>query len=114
MTRASLRTFSADDERKFDVRRFRPNILLETEEKGFPEEKLVGQRGRLGSAILKFEIICPRCVMTTHGFNDLPKDPKIMRLVKHNNGNLGVYACRDPGTISGDQLYNIVARLTTP
>ena len=108
MTRASLRTFSAlDDERKFDVRRFRPNILLETEEKGFPEEKLVGQRGRLGSAILKFEIICPRCVMTTHGFDELPKDPKIMRsLVKHNNGNLGVYASVEtPGNISlGDQL----------
>ena len=43
MTRASLRTFSAlDDERKFDVRRFRPNILLETEERGFPEENSLG------------------------------------------------------------------------
>jgi hypothetical protein len=45
--------------------------------------------------------------MTTHGFEDLPKDPRIMRaLVKNAEGNLGLYAeVSEPGEISvGDEL----------
>ena len=45
--------------------------------------------------------------MTTHGFDDLPKDPKIMRhLVKENSGNLGVYlSIEEPGVIAlGDVI----------
>jgi hypothetical protein len=45
--------------------------------------------------------------MTTHGFRDLPKDPRIMRhLVKENDGNLGVYlSIEQPGEIAvGDSI----------
>jgi uncharacterized protein len=91
----------------FDVRRFRPNLLLETGGEGFPEQAWIGRRLGIGSAVFKVEMPCPRCIMTTHGFADLPRDPKIMRaLVKHNAGELGVYASVvEPGEVAvGDEV----------
>jgi len=90
----------------YDIRRFRPNLLIELAG-DFPENQWVGRQAKLGSAVIKFEMVCPRCVMTTHGFRDLPHDPTVMReLVEHNGGNLGVYcSIATPGTInSGDAL----------
>ena len=93
----------------FDVRRFRPNIVVDLPEVDapFPEAVLEGKQLRVGGVVLQTTIACPRCVMTTHGFEDLPKDPRIMRaLVKNAEGNLGLYAeVSEPGEISvGDEL----------
>jgi uncharacterized protein YcbX len=110
MSKASLASMQrARPDSAFDVRRFRPNVLLDNTEidVAFPEQDWEGRRLQIGSVILKAEVICPRCVMTTHGFAELPKDPSIMRsLVSENGGNLGLYASVErPGTISaGDQL----------
>jgi len=96
MSESSLRSMQeAAPESKFDVRRFRPNFLIADSGStaAFPETEWSGRRMGMGEAILKIEVVCPRCVMTTHGFEDLPKDPKVMRaLVKETGGNLGVYA----------------------
>jgi hypothetical protein len=99
MTRASLDEMQKRvPESRFDVRRFRPNILIGGAASAnggdsFPEQDWRGRRLQIGEAILAITVECPRCVMTTHGFEDLPKDPTIMRsLVKEAGGNLGVYA----------------------
>jgi len=78
----------------FDVRRFRPNLLIDANSSApFPEQEWVGRKLLVGDAEVEITMDCPRCVMTTHGFQDLAKDPGIMRaLVKEANGNLGVYA----------------------
>ncbi len=78
-----------------DVRRFRPNILIDGVEgdTAFPEAAWSGQRLAMGEAEVEIMSECPRCVMTTHGFKEIPKDPTVMRtLVRENGGNLGVYA----------------------
>jgi uncharacterized protein YcbX len=109
LTRTSLATLQASQpESRFDVRRFRPNLLIESfETGGFPENDWVGGRIRIGEVVLAIPMECPRCVMTTHGFADLPQDPKIMRtLVAENGGNVGVYAAIEtPGVVrEGDSI----------
>jgi uncharacterized protein YcbX len=92
----------------FDVRRFRPNLLVDAlSDDPFPELNWRGKTLKIGAATLEITIECPRCVMVTHPQPGLPKDPKIMRaLVAKAEGNLGVYArVQTPGQINkGDSL----------
>jgi hypothetical protein len=49
--------------------------------------------------------------MTTHGFQDLPRDPGIMRtLVQEADGNLGAYATVvQPGVVSVRDTVELLA-----
>jgi uncharacterized protein YcbX len=108
LTDASLRHLAelAPDS-KIDVRRFRPNLLIRSPEEGFPEIAWEGKRIVVGNATLAVTVACPRCVMITHGFADLPRDPALMRVVvRQADQKLGVYArVEKPGTVRvGDEL----------
>src|SRR5713101_4024421 len=80
----------------FEVRRFRPNIVVQlaSGEKRFAENAWVGHTLAIGTAVrLNITGPCGRCVMTTLAQGDLPKDPGILRTAaQHNQVNVGVYA----------------------
>jgi uncharacterized protein len=101
-------------EGRFEVRRFRPNIVVESEaseEKDFIENSWVNMRLRIGEEIeLKVIGPCTRCVMTTLPQGDLPKDLGILRTVaKYNQVHAGVYASvHQGGTIHrGDNVLQL-------
>ena len=105
MSQQSLATMNQlEGESRFDVRRFRPNLLVDIPDTDhpFPEQAWVGKTLSIGSVALKIDMTCPRCSMTTHSFDDLPRDTEVMRkLVNHSDGNLGIYASvQTPGKIS--------------
>jgi uncharacterized protein len=80
---------------RFDVPRFRPNIVvaITSEDHGFVEQNWIGQAVQIGDVRLTITGSCARCVMTTLAQDDLPKDSGILRTaVRQNHGNVGVYA----------------------
>jgi uncharacterized protein YcbX len=84
-------------EGRFEVRRFRPNVVVETAGgvKDFVENAWIGRTLAIGDAVrLSITGPCPRCVMmTTLPQGDLAKDPGILRTAaQHNHANVGLYA----------------------
>jgi hypothetical protein len=81
---------------RFEVRRFRPNIVVQpaSGEKTFVENAWIGHTLAIGDEVrLNITGPCPRCVMTTLSQGDLPRDPGILRTAaQHNQVNVGVYA----------------------
>jgi uncharacterized protein YcbX len=86
---------------RFEVRRFRPNIVVETAigDSDFVENAWIGQMLAIGDAVrLSVTGSCPRCVMTTLPQGDLPKDTGILRTAaQHNRASVGVYASVSQG-----------------
>jgi len=95
LTTQSLRSLAdAAPDSKIDVRRFRPSLVIDTDSaERFPEQSWIGRSIEIAGVVVEIVMECPRCVMTTHGFADLPRDPGVMRrLVSEAEGNFGVYA----------------------
>jgi uncharacterized protein YcbX len=81
---------------RFEVRRFRPNVVVATSDSvpDFGEDAWVGRTVQVGDRVrLSITEPCPRCVMTTLAQGDLPKDAGILRTAAQHNGvNVGLYA----------------------
>jgi uncharacterized protein YcbX len=101
----------------FDLRRFRMNLIVSTEEVGFVENHWIGSALQVGGSVrLRPTMPDSRCVMTTLAQPDLLNDPEVLRtLVRHNRLDVGggapvpcagVYAVVEaPGLVSvGDSV----------
>jgi uncharacterized protein YcbX len=98
---------------RFDARRFRMNVIVDTPAGGFVENEWLGRTLAIGDDVqLEVALPDPRCVMPSLPQEDLPKDSRILKaLARHNRidvaGSLypcaGVYAvAHATGTIRRD------------
>ena len=105
-------------EGRFDARRFRMNINLDSTGSGFEENDWVGSRLSIGNHVgLRVALPDPRCSMTTLAQGELEKDPAILRTIAEVNSLpvgsggpqpcAGVYATvAEPGEIrKGDAAH---------
>jgi len=85
-------------ESRFDQRRFRMNVIVDTTKAGFVENDWIEQELSIGDEVrLRVALPDPRCVMTTLAQGDLPNDADVLRtLTRHNRvqvGDAGQFPC---------------------
>lgn len=101
LTTASLAWVGEAHGSTVDVRRARPNLLLDVSGEGLVEESWVGQRFRIGETCL-VEVIepTPRCVMLDQAQAGLEQDSLLATVTRTNDMFLGVQALVvNPGRI---------------
>jgi uncharacterized protein len=95
-----------------DVRRFRPNVLVDTGtgSDGYPEIDWCGSHVRIGSVLAQVVQPMSRCVMVTLPQAELPGERAIMRaLVRETSMNLGVaLTVVEPGRIAEGDTVEVV------
>ena len=95
-------------EANFDVRRFRPNVLLEADAAltGFAESDWGGRTLRIGEVVIEVNTSAVRCSMPMQSQQGLEFDKGTLRTVKDHNGqHVGIYcSVTTPGAIAvGDE-----------
>lgn len=117
LTTATLRRLAAlEPEANFDVRRYRPNVVVEVPGEGFAENDWVGSTLQLGaSAAARVDLPTMRCVMTTLARDGMEQDRRSLQTIaRHNRLEVfggrwacaGVYATvTEPGAVTvGDVI----------
>ena len=102
-TRTQLSLLSWDSIGRWDVRRFRANVVLDVG----PEADLVGKSLRIGTVEARVVKEIDRCVVTTRAQPGVEPDLDVLRTINREKGaNLGVGALVSrPGSIAvGDRL----------
>ncbi len=73
-------------ETNFDVKRFRMNVVVESEQAGFLENEWIRKSIKLGKHVrLLIKMLVPRCVMTTLPQEGIPKDNHVLRTLADHN-----------------------------
>lgn len=92
VTTSSLRTMAAHGG-DFDVRRFRPNIVIDSPLDGLAEQEWLGGTLHVGEVSARVEIPTIRCTIPLREQAGVPADPEVMRTVSRQGDRcLGVYA----------------------
>lgn len=91
LTRASLRTAANwYPTGNWEPRRFRPNVLVDSEGDSCVEDGWLGRAVHLGSAVLAPTEGCIRCTMVTREQPGLQSDPDVFRaLARHHGARFG-------------------------
>lgn len=97
---------------RWDVRRFRPNFVIETEAglSGLVENTWLGRSVRIGALTVQCPLPTPRCVMTTLAQPGLDKDSTVLRtIVRDADQNVGIYASiSTPGQIKVGDVVEVL------
>ena len=98
LTTSSLdRLSELEPQSRFDARRFRMNVIVDTAAPGFVENEWLGRTLAIGDDVqLGVAIPDPRCVMPSLAQEDLPRDPEVLKaLARHNRLDVGgaLYPC---------------------
>jgi uncharacterized protein YcbX len=99
-------TDGAIDALRLDRRRFRPNIFVAGVD-GLAERAWPGRRARIGEAIVAFQKLRGRCVMTTYDPDTLEQDPTVLRrIVRELDGRLALdsYVVQGGRVAVGDRV----------
>jgi uncharacterized protein YcbX len=111
LTTATIDSYRAlYPEGRFETRRFRPNLVIQTETgvAGFPENDWDEKILAIGPEVkIKITGPCGRCVMTTLPQGDLPRDTGILKTAaRHNQARVGAYAAVLHGGVihAGDSI----------
>ena len=119
ITMSSLnRLGELEPESRFDARRFRMNVIVETSAHGFVENEWLGRTLAIGDEVqIGVALPDPRCVMPSLAQEELPKDSRILRaLAQHNRIDVagalspcaGVYAVAEAtGVIRRDDRVSL-------
>lgn len=99
LTTSTLDTLTrAYPDGRFDVRRYRPNVLVRSADDGYVENGWVGSQVHLGTGGAAMQVSFPtmRCIMTTMAQGDLPSDTGLLRTIARENRlpiGGGTWAC---------------------
>jgi hypothetical protein len=98
-------------EGRWDIRRFRPNIVLETPATSWLEDGWRGLGLRIGQVELSVRKPCGRCTMVTRPQPGIPADPTIFRSLAHEHGATFGVLCDvvAPGRINVDDEVELLA-----